>query len=68
MSEALLAVLLLVAGTPPAEKAAVVAGLQAWLDGTSTLDARFRQSLVSRAFGTTASETGRLYLRRGASL
>ena len=68
MPEALLAVLLLVAGAPVAEKAAVVTGLQAWLDGTSTLDLRFRQSLVSRALGTTGSETGRLYLERPGKL
>jgi outer membrane lipoprotein carrier protein len=47
-----------------ADKTAVVAGLQAWLDGTTTLELRFRQSLVSGALGTTASESGRLYLER----
>jgi outer membrane lipoprotein carrier protein len=56
--------LLLAAGTPAADKAAVVTGLQRWLDGTTTLDMRFRQSLVSRALGTTGDETGRLYLER----
>jgi len=56
--------LLLAAGAPVAGKPAVVAGLQAWLDGTSTLDMRFRQSLVSGALGTTAMESGRLYLER----
>ena len=41
-----------------------VAGLQAWLDGTRTLEARFRQSLVSEALGTSAIESGRMYLER----
>jgi outer membrane lipoprotein carrier protein len=41
-----------------------VAGLQAWLDGTRTLEARFRQSLVSGALGTSAIESGRMYLER----
>src|SRR5260221_5494070 len=59
-----LVALLLLAGTRVAETSAVVAGLQAWLDGTSTLDMRFRQSLVSGALGTTATESGRLYLER----
>ena len=36
--------LVLVAGAPVAEKTKVISGLQAWLDGTSTLDMRFRQS------------------------
>ena len=56
------AALALVATDPGAEKATVLAGLQAWLDGTSTLDMRFRQSLVSSALGTTANESGRMYL------
>lgn len=43
---------------------AVVAGLQAWLDGTQTLELKFRQSLVSGALGTTVTDTGRLYLER----
>ena len=64
MPSAWLFALLLVAGTPVADKAAVVTGLQRWLDGTTTLDMRFRQSLVSRALGTTGDETGRLYLER----
>jgi outer membrane lipoprotein carrier protein len=68
MPEALLAALLLLAGAPAAEKSAVVARLQAWLDGTSTLEVRFRQSLVSRALGTTGSESGRLYLERPGKL
>jgi outer membrane lipoprotein carrier protein len=64
MPPAALLALVLVAGSPAVEKAAVVAGLQAWLDGTSTLDMRFRQSLVSGALGTTADESGRLFLER----
>ena len=60
--------LVLVAGAPVVARAEVVAGLQTWLDGTSTLDMRFRQSLVSGAFGTTATESGRLYLERPGRL
>jgi outer membrane lipoprotein carrier protein len=56
--------LALAAAPAAASKSTVIAGLQAWLDGTTTLDARFRQSLVSSALGTTASESGRLYLER----
>jgi len=59
----LLAAALLATGAP-ADKPQVVAGLQAWLDGTRTLDLRFRQSLVSGALGTSVSESGRLYLER----
>jgi outer membrane lipoprotein carrier protein len=54
----------LLARGAPAEKTVVVAGLQAWLDGTRTLELRFRQSLVSGALGTSVSESGRLYLER----
>ncbi len=62
-------VALVLAGLSPAdEKVAVVAGFQAWLDGTQTLDMRFEQSLVSSALGTTASETGRMYLERPGKL
>jgi outer membrane lipoprotein carrier protein len=61
---AALVALALAAGAPVDEKASVVAGLQAWLDGTQTLDMRFQQSLVSSALGTTATESGRLYLER----
>jgi outer membrane lipoprotein carrier protein len=46
----------------------VVAGLQRWLDGTSSLTARFKQSLVSGALGTQASESGVLYLERPGKL
>lgn len=62
------AALVLVAADPVVEKATVLSGLQAWLDGTSTLDMRFRQSLVSGALGTTASESGRMYLERPGKL
>jgi outer membrane lipoprotein carrier protein len=65
---ALLLASVLAAGTPTDEKATVVAGLQAWLDGTQTLDMRFEQSLVSSALGTTASERGRIYLERPGKL
>ena len=62
------AALILLAGDAVAEKTAVLAGVQAWLDGTSTLEMRFRQSLVSGALGTTASESGRMYLERPGKL
>ena len=55
-------------GDPAAETTAVLAGLQAWLDGTQTLDMHFQQSLVSGALGTTATESGRLYLERPGKL
>lgn len=47
-----------------ADTAAAVSGLQSWLDGTRTLEARFRQSLVSEALGTSAIESGELFLER----
>lgn len=56
--------LALLAPAAPASKTSVVAGLQAWLDGTRTLELRFRQSLVSGALGATVTENGRLYLER----
>jgi outer membrane lipoprotein carrier protein len=51
-------------GATAGDSAAVVAGLQDWLDGTRTLEMQFRQSLVSGALGTAATESGRLYLER----
>ena len=68
MLSAVLVALVLSAGDPAGETATVVAGLQAWLDGTQTLDMRFQQSLVSSALGTTATESGRLYLERPGKL
>ena len=68
MLRAWIVALVLVAGAPVAEKTKVISGLQAWLDGTSTLDMRFRQSLVSGALGTTATESGHLYLERPGKL
>jgi len=65
---AVLVAVALAAGPPTDEKAGVIAGLQAWLDGTQTLDMRFQQSLVSSALGTTATESGRLYLERPGKL
>ena len=62
------AALVLLAGDVVPEKTAVLAGLQSWLDGTSTLEMRFRQSLISGALGTTASESGRMYLERPGKL
>ena len=46
----------------------VVAGLESWLAGTRTLAAHFRQTLVSGALGTSATEQGRLYLERPGKL
>jgi outer membrane lipoprotein carrier protein len=46
----------------------VVSGLQSWPDGTSVLEAKFRQTLVSGALGTSTSETGRLTLERPGKL
>jgi outer membrane lipoprotein carrier protein len=68
MFGAFIVALVLAAGDRVEDKAAVVAGLQAWLDGTQTLEMRFRQSLVSGALGTSATETGRLYLERPGKL
>lgn len=56
------------AASPAVETDGVLAGLQSWIDGTSTLDMRFRQSLVSGALGTSATESGRLYLERPGKL
>jgi outer membrane lipoprotein carrier protein len=42
----------------------VVAGLQRWLDGTTRLEGRFEQRLVSGALGSEIEETGKLYLER----
>jgi outer membrane lipoprotein carrier protein len=64
----IVAALVLLAGDVVAEKTAVLAGLQSWLDGTATLEMRFRQSLISGALGTTASESGRMYLERPGRL
>lgn len=68
MLTTLIVAAVLAVANPTAEQATVVAGLQAWLDGTTTLDMRFRQSLVSGALGTSSSETGRLYLERPGKL
>ncbi len=64
MTGLLLAVTLLARSEATLDRAAVVAKLQAWLDGTATLETKFRQSLVSGALHTTTSETGRLTLER----
>jgi outer membrane lipoprotein carrier protein len=60
--------LVLLGGIAVSERAEVLAGLQAWLDGTSTLDVRFQQSLVSGALGTTVTESGRMYVERPGKL
>jgi len=46
------------------EAPAVVAKLQAWIDGTRDLACRFEQALVSGAFGADVLESGRLWLSR----
>ncbi len=46
------------------EARAAAAGLQAWLDGTRTLDCRFEQRLVSGALGAGLAESGRLRVER----
>lgn len=53
---------------PGTDTASAVRGLQAWLDGTKTFEARFRQSLLSGALGAQTIETGRLYLERPGKL
>jgi outer membrane lipoprotein carrier protein len=55
-------------GAPAPDRNHVVAGLQAWLDGTTRLEATFRQSLISGALGTTTAESGRMYLERPGHL
>jgi len=64
----LAAALLAAAASDAPERDRVVAGLQGWLDGTSRLEATFRQSLISGALGTTTAESGRLYLERPGHL
>jgi outer membrane lipoprotein carrier protein len=58
--------LLLGAAAAPRELGAeeLAARLQAWLDGTRDLEARFEQTLVSGALGSGAVETGRLIVER----
>jgi outer membrane lipoprotein carrier protein len=65
-----LAVLLAAAAAAPDPSARdrAVSGLQAWLDGTTRLEATFRQSLISGALGTTTAESGRMYLERPGHL
>jgi outer membrane lipoprotein carrier protein len=62
----IVSVSLLAASAP--SSTSVVQGLQAWLDGTQTLDVRFRQSLLSGALGATSIESGRMYLERPGKL
>jgi outer membrane lipoprotein carrier protein len=42
----------------------VLAGLQAWLDGTRDLECRFEQTLQSGALGAGVREIGRLWVKR----
>jgi outer membrane lipoprotein carrier protein len=48
----------------PLSRDEVVGGLQAWLDGTRQLEARFEQELLSGALGAGLLESGSLYLER----
>lgn len=69
MTTVWLAVAVLVAAVPAfsetsLDTAAVLAGLQEWLEGTRELECRFEQTLVSGAFGAGLRESGRLYLKR----
>lgn len=48
--------------------AAVLAGIQRWLDGTRDLSGRFVQQLDSGALGSGLSESGRIYVRRPGSM
>jgi len=63
---------LLLCGRPTATQdlpaAAVLGRLQAWLDGTKTLEARFEQTLVSGALGGGLAERGRVYVERPGRL
>ncbi len=52
------------AAAPPADAAKVLAGLQAWLDGTRTLAGRFEQELVSGALGGDVVESGKIWVER----
>jgi len=52
------------AGAGELDAPAVLGRVQAWLDGTRDLEARFEQTLISGAFGTGVEESGRLYLER----
>jgi len=53
-----------VGASPGPEAATVLAGLQAWLEGTRDLEGRFEQSLASGALGAGLAESGRFFLRR----
>ena len=45
-----------------------VRGLQTWLDGTRTLEGRFRQSLLSAALGAGVEERGRILIAKPGHL
>ncbi len=62
-----LALALFLSALPPLEAAPAVdplERLQAWLDGTRDLEARFEQTLLSGALGAGPVETGRLFVER----
>jgi len=65
------AALVAIVPAPAAESTAgarAAAGLQAWLDGTSTLAGEFEQTLVSGALGAGLTEKGKLWLERPGRL
>lgn len=45
-------------------RADAAGAFRAWLEGSTTLEGRFEQTLLSSALGTGPSERGRLYLAR----
>lgn len=53
---------------PTVSAASTMARLQAWLDGTRDLEARFQQTLLSGALGTGVVESGSLFLLRPGRL
>lgn len=52
------------AARKPLTEEELLAGIQAWLDGTRTLQGGFEQQLVSGALGSGMEESGRLYIGR----
>lgn len=50
------------------EAASAARGLQAWLDGTTTLQGSFEQTLVSGALGAGLTEKGKIWLERPGRL
>ena len=48
----------------PLDASALVLRVQAWLDGTNDMEARFEQTMTSGALGTGIEESGRMVLQR----